>query len=213
MLQDLVKRLLQKDPNARLPFAAFFSHPFLSGQPLHHLQPLPDTPEIYVDEPLTSAIEEDYVILSIPAHPNPQKARDSEDKDDNAEGPSHSMYLPQSVCKAGSILTTVLHYECENILESVLLLLAGRHAVQSQFEAHASISLTQSDPILAAHASSLPCTLSHTQWMYVTAMCIAELAGMPHTQSFAHLCVFCFPLLLGWSIVLHGMSQCYNRHQ
>jgi hypothetical protein len=93
-LQDLVKRLLQKDPNARLPFAAFFAHPFLSGQPLHNIQALPDTPEIYVEEPSSSAIEEDYVILSIP-HPQPstQQVRGTTVNEEHACRPAHSVFL------------------------------------------------------------------------------------------------------------------------
>eukprot|EP00892_Ulva_mutabilis_P006893 jgi/Ulvmu1/4576/UM002_0304.1 len=71
--QDLVKRLLQKDPNRRLSFEAFFTHPFLSGQPLRGLPQGTSGPEILVEEPSSSAIEDDYVILSIPTPAATQK--------------------------------------------------------------------------------------------------------------------------------------------
>ena len=93
ILQDLVKRLLQKDPNARLPFSAFFSHPFLSGQPLHNIQALPEPPEIYVEEPSSSAIDGDYVILSIPPASSAQQARGSNANDEPVNRATHSAFL------------------------------------------------------------------------------------------------------------------------
>jgi serine/threonine protein kinase len=72
-LQDLLKRLLQKDPNKRISFRSFFEHPFLSDRPLVTASPIDATHEIIVEEPTAphggAAVEEDYVILSIPTPP------------------------------------------------------------------------------------------------------------------------------------------------
>lgn len=67
-VQDLLRRLLQKRPKQRLGFDAFFSHPFLSGQPLGVPTPLAADPPVVVEEPRSQfgTIEDDYVILSIP---------------------------------------------------------------------------------------------------------------------------------------------------
>ena len=180
ILQDLVKRLLQKDPNARLPFSAFFSHPFLSGQPLHNIQALPEPPEIYVEEPTSSTIEGDYVILSIPPVLSTQQARGAHANDEQLNRPSHGVRLHPPACMStaelaystGNIATRLVNFQQPTTLH------VGRHAVQAQFEAHAAGMLSEADPVLAAHAAHLPSTLTQPQWLYVTAMCIAELAGM-----------------------------------
>jgi hypothetical protein len=72
-MQDLLKRLLQKDPNKRLSFQAFFTHPFLSGEPLQVTPCLDAAPHVIVEEPSShfGTIEDDYVILSIPVPPGP----------------------------------------------------------------------------------------------------------------------------------------------
>lgn len=84
-----MKRLLQKDPNRRLSFEAFFAHPFLSGQPLRGLPQGPSGPEILVEEPSSSAIEDDYVILSIPTPP-PSAHRHPSPGSRSAQAPKHS---------------------------------------------------------------------------------------------------------------------------
>ena len=68
-MQDLLKRLLQKNPNRRLSFDAFFSHPFLSGRPLRAPAPAEQSAHVIVEEPSSQygTIEDDYVILSMPA--------------------------------------------------------------------------------------------------------------------------------------------------
>jgi hypothetical protein len=70
-VQDLLKRLLQKNPNKRLAFDAFFAHPFLSGEPLRTPAMQDQAPNVIVEEPSShfGTIEDDYVILSIPAPP------------------------------------------------------------------------------------------------------------------------------------------------
>lgn len=83
-----MKRLLQKDPNRRLSFEAFFSHPFLSGQPLRSLPQGPSGPEILVEEPSSCAIEDDYVILSIPTPPS--TLTKPSDSGGSAHAPKHS---------------------------------------------------------------------------------------------------------------------------
>lgn len=67
-MQDLLKQLLQKNPNRRISFHAFFAHPFLSGEPLQRTTPMDTMPHVIVEEPPAQygTIEDDYVILSIP---------------------------------------------------------------------------------------------------------------------------------------------------
>jgi hypothetical protein len=179
-----VKRLLQKDPDARLPFSAFFSHPFLSGQPLRNLPALPDMPEVYVEEPTSSAIEDDYVILSTPSH-LPQDVRPAAQASEGGQQ-SHSVSSGQTCTAVVALPCLVLATAAPGAQHSsgacdwrhASARCAGREDVQAQFQAHAGWGAQESDPILAAHAASLPSTLSHQQWLYVAAMCIAEVAGV-----------------------------------
>lgn len=84
-----MKRLLQKDPNRRLSFEAFFAHPFLSGQSIQRQPHTLHETEVVFEEPDSSVIEDDYVILSIPS-PKDAMAQRS-DQQQSIQTPAHSV--------------------------------------------------------------------------------------------------------------------------
>lgn len=180
-----MKRLLQKDPNRRLSFEAFFAHPFLSGQPLGRPPQGTSGPEILVEEPSSCAIEDDYVILSIPTPP--PALNQPSDSGRSAQIPKHS--TPSCPHRLNNYWPDrALSFSPAGLDQAVAC--AGREDMRAQFEADAS-EVTDLDTFMQEHSTSMPRDLTEPQLLYAMALCVAEVAGASHS-----LCSSGYQLLL-----------------
>jgi hypothetical protein len=164
-MQDLLKRLLQKCPNKRISFHSFFAHPFLSERPLVAAGPVDATHEIIVEEPSAphmGAVEEDYVILSIPTPPAATAHASS------------SFEVPPGQAGACTSPRTPGTLDDSSITRR-----SGRWQPRALPQQPVSQQERLEAPLAQQWMLTLPEHLQPEEALYVAALSVAELAGAP----------------------------------